>query len=93
MNLDEALRLVDDHEDLYTGGLFEHYKGGFYRLLFVAKDSADHTTEVVVYVSLSNGSIWTRPFRSAPGVDAWNDFVTWPDGGKRMRFCSRKAVR
>ena len=75
----------------YSNGIFEHYKGGFYRLLFIAKESSDHATEVAVYVSLATGSIWTRPLEGAPGVDAWMDFVDWPDGVKRMRFCSRGA--
>lgn len=45
-------------------GLFQHYKGAFYRVLFVAKDSdngSNNDRDVVVYVSLSEpGRISTR---------------------------------
>ena len=37
-------------------GIYKHYKGNFYRVLFVAKDSnngPDEDRNVVVYVSLS----------------------------------------
>ena len=36
-------------------GLFQHYKGSFYRVLFIAKDSNNSGNDgnVVVYVSLS----------------------------------------
>ena len=65
---------------------YRHYKGGLYRFLFLAKLSEDHATEVVVYISLTTGSIWVRPLKPAPGVDAWLDVVVWPDGIERYRF-------
>jgi hypothetical protein len=45
-------------------GLFQHYKGAYYRVLFVAKDSnngPNNDRNVVVYVSLSAlGRVSTR---------------------------------
>jgi len=41
---------------MITPGIFKHYKGPLYRVLFVAKDSnngPDEDRNVVVYVSLS----------------------------------------
>jgi hypothetical protein len=41
---------------MITPGLYEHYNGGFYRVLFIAKDSnngVNNDKDVVVYVSLS----------------------------------------
>lgn len=42
---------------MISPGLYKHYKGAFYRVLFVAKESTNGPTEdadVVVYVSLSS---------------------------------------
>ena len=48
---------------MITPGVFQHYNGGFYRVLFIAKDSnnSGNDQNVVVYVSLSEpGRISTR---------------------------------
>jgi hypothetical protein len=67
-------------------GVFRHYKGGLYTVLFVARLSEARETEVVVYVSHTNGSIWVRPLHPRTGVDAFVDVVVWPNGESRPRF-------
>jgi hypothetical protein len=42
-------------------GLYEHFKGGKYKVLSVAKYSEDLTQEFVVYESLNTGETWVRP--------------------------------
>lgn len=47
-------------------GVYRHYKGNLYRLLFVAKDSGNNSPtqneDIAVYVSLyESGRISTRP--------------------------------
>ena len=45
--------------DDFKPGLYRHYKGGLYRALFLATDEATKQPHVV-YVALSDGSLWTR---------------------------------
>lgn len=83
--------------ETFRPGIYRHYKGGLYRALFLAKEEGRSKGPagsfwVVVYVSLSHGTVWTRPLRSLgiPDQDAWTDLVTWtePNGfaTKRHRF-------
>jgi hypothetical protein len=77
-------------------GVYEHYKGGKYTVLFNAHDSTnkrvdDSTIEtsalsVVVYVSHTTGRINVRD------LDEFTEFVVWPDGVKRQRFELRKTL-
>ncbi len=66
--------------------LVTHYKGGRYLVLAIARMSEARDVEVVVYASTETGQVWVRPLRSTPGVDAWLDVLTWPDGVRRTRF-------
>lgn len=72
-----------------TPGVYEHYKGGRYTVLMVIKDSTnarmtdDGKPDVVVYVSLTNGSVWCRDLAE------FIEPVAWSDGSTRPRF--RKA--
>ena len=61
-------------------GIYEHWKGGLYRLLLVARDEATGEP-VVIYVSVSGGGgeCWVRPLAS------WLDEVETP-AGRRPRF-------
>lgn len=63
-------------------GVYAHYKGGRYRVLFVAKEStnAREGGRTVVYVSLSNGNIFTRD------IGEFAEPIQWPDGTMRPRF-------
>lgn len=61
------------------GQVIQHFKGGFYKVLHTARD-ADTGLDVVVYVSLQDGAVYTRnAFR-------FEETVEWPDGTKRARF-------
>ncbi len=61
-------------------GLYEHWKGGVYRLLFLAEDEATKEP-LAVYVCVSDraGRLWARPAAS------WSEEVDAP-GGRRPRF-------
>ncbi len=66
-------------------GVYTHYKGGRYLVLFVADESTNRRMgkKVVVYVSLTYGKVHTRD---------WEEFtekVKWPDGKRRTRFIPR----
>ena len=45
-------RIIDNN-------VYKHYKGGLYRMLFVARDS-ETTEAVVVYMALKDGTVWVR---------------------------------
>jgi hypothetical protein len=60
-------------------GIYEHFKGGRYRLLMVAKHS-ETEEEMVVYFSFSSGLNFVRP------LSMWNEIVEWPNGEKKSRF-------
>jgi hypothetical protein len=43
-------------------GKYQHFKGKYYEVIGIAKDSEDPTKEFVVYKALYEGSqIWIRP--------------------------------
>ncbi len=83
-------------EELVTpGARFAHFKGGVYLVLAVA-ETHDHVGDKdVVYVSLTHGTIVTRPMRldsrGRVGV-AWLDEVRWPDGVTRTRFVPESSL-
>jgi len=61
-------------------GVYKHYKGGLYRVLFLAQVSTNGPDEgklVVVYVSLADGTIYSRDDRQFTeiikhkGQEAW----------------------
>lgn len=41
-------------------GIYQHYKGGLYEVLHVAKHS-ETQEELVIYKSISDDQIWARP--------------------------------
>jgi hypothetical protein len=66
-------------------GVYRHYKGGEYRVLFTAKHS--ETEELmVVYCHLPDppgilgAQHWVRP------LSMFEEHVAWPDGSERPRF-------
>ena len=69
------------------GSVVRHYKGGRYHVLTVA-DHHDHDGKRdVVYISLTNGKVFSRPLeRDSREEDSWTDLVAWPDGVVRRRF-------
>lgn len=60
--------------------VWKHFKGGRYRIIVESKLSDDPATELVTYVSLTNGELWTRR------KDEWNELVAWPEGSVHPRF-------
>ena len=43
-------------------GIYEHYKGGRYRVIANAK-LEENLEEMVVYEALKDGSVWVRPLK------------------------------
>lgn len=59
-------------------GIYQHFKGGLYQVLYIAKNS-ETLEEMVVYQSLDNKSIWVRP------LSMWNEIIE-RDGKTFKRF-------
>lgn len=66
-------------------GLYTHFKGGKYRLIYLGKHS-ETTERVVVYQSFTTGEVWVRP------LESWTGPVVWPDGVTRQRFYLSKEL-
>lgn len=45
--------------DIVIGGIYQHFKGGIYQVLDIAKDS-ETSLDVVIYKNLDNNSLWVR---------------------------------
>ena len=81
-----ALNAWFTEEDLDMGngsnavkpGVYRHFKGGIYRVLYTAKHS-ETLEEMVVYQSCKDGSYWVRP------ASMWNETVD-RDGEVKPRF-------
>jgi hypothetical protein len=77
---------------MVTPGVYKHYKGNFYRVLFVAKNSANDADprdeNVVVYVALyDDGRVCVRPERE------FLDVVTDAHGRVTARFFRQNGVK
>lgn len=59
-------------------GLYQHFKGGKYEVLGVARHSED-IGNMVVYKSLHDGGLWVRP------IEMWNEVIE-RDGKTFLRF-------
>ncbi len=63
----------------HVDGVYDHYKGGRYKVISLAKHS--ETQEVlVVYASLLFGSVYVRP------LSMWFDKIQMDDGTETERF-------
>lgn len=60
-------------------GVYRHYKGGEYRVFWVARHSERVEEELVVYQALATGEYWVRP------VVMFAETVT-VDGRQFLRF-------
>lgn len=63
-------------------GIYEHYKGGHYRVLGVGKHS-ENLEEFVIYEALYDNpksQLWIRPLAE------FTEEIIWPDGVKRSRY-------
>ena len=65
--------------DIVINGIYKHYKGNFYKVLYLAKHT--ETSEIlVIYMALyGNQEIWARP------ISMWNEIVDF-NGKKVKRF-------
>lgn len=69
------------HFRLPQSGIYEHYKGGKYRLLFLTERHTHNGDMDAVYVSITTGKVCTRPvFFDSRKEDAWQDIVEWHNG-------------
>ncbi len=67
------------------GRIYQHYKGGLYCVLHIARHH-DSGEPMVVYVSLKHGTINVRPLGACPSdPDGWNTTVQI-DGVLQQRF-------
>ena len=65
------------------GGIYRHYKGGLYEVLFLSKHT--ETDEVLVnYKSLHFGTFYSRPLIS------WNENVEGHSDSENKRFTLEK---
>jgi hypothetical protein len=70
-------------------GVYRHYKGGFYRVLTVARDSENGSNEgreLVVYVSLTYGHVCVRPREEFQGFVGEGS-----DRGFRFKFIGERV--
>lgn len=58
--MSEKIELSNQAKSLKIG-VYKHFKGGLYQVLFIAKNSENPDQEFVVYKSLEKDLIWIRP--------------------------------
>jgi len=68
-----------DIEDDIAPGIYEHYKGNRYEVLYIAKNSETLEDDVVYKALYGNGGIWVRP------KHMWTDIVCY-NGETKRRF-------
>ena len=47
--------------DSLIGRLYKHFKGGYYRILMVAKNT-ETGEDLVIYKNINDRQIWARPY-------------------------------
>ena len=74
-------------ENFPKKGVYKHYKGNFYELLYIATHS-ETLEKMVVYKALyGDEKIWVRP------LSMWSETITLPDGEKTERFSHTNLTR
>ncbi len=74
-------------ENFPKKGVYKHYKGNFYELLYIATHS-ETLEKMVVYKALyGDGKIWVRP------LSVWSETITLPGGEKTERFSYTNLTR
>lgn len=59
---DWCLLFIYLEKTMIKKGKYRHFKGGLYEVLEIGTDS-ESLTEVVIYKSLKDDSIWVRPMK------------------------------
>ena len=72
--------MSDERDNLPVKGVYKHFKGNLYELLYVATDSETLEKKVVYKALYGDGEIWVRP------LSMWDEEVALPDGTKTKRF-------
>ena len=67
-------------EQDFQPGIYRHFKGKLYELLYLAKSSETGETMVVYRALYGTHDVWVRPARM------WNEIVE-QDGSLKKRFC------
>ena len=75
---------MKDREDIIIGGIYKHFKGDYYKVLTIGKDSED-LQDMVVYISLyykpeKESRVWIRSLQDFMGMKEFED------GSKVERF-------
>jgi hypothetical protein len=65
---------VHQPADEFKAGVYEHYKGGLYLALHLARHH-DTGELFVFYMCLLNGTLWMREW-ATPGKDSWTDQIS-----------------
>jgi len=63
--------------EIVVGGIYEHFKGNYYKVLTVGKDSED-LKDMVVYISLyykpeKESRVWIRSLEEFMGMKKFDD--------------------
>ena len=67
-------------ENFPKKGVYRHYKGNFYELLYIATHSETLENMVVYKALYGDGKIWVRP------LSMWSEIITMKNGEKTERF-------
>ena len=65
-----------------TGAIYQHYKGGLYKVEFMSKHS-ETSEDLVIYTSITWGTHYARP------LEEWNKPI---DGSEDVRFKLKSQV-
>ena len=68
---------LEDITGSVQSGMYKHFKGNRYEVLFCARHSEDLSV-MVIYRSLVDNQVWSRP------LEEFNKLL--PDGSKRFAF-------
>ena len=67
-----------DKKETLKPGIYRHFKGGMYELMFISRHS-ETEEEMVIYKSMKDGGYWARP------IGMWNETVIH-NGEEVLRF-------
>lgn len=66
--------------ELISGGIYRHYKGNLYRILYIATHTETEESLVIYQAMYGEEKVWARP------LAMFLDDVTLPDGRAVPRF-------